>query len=532
MIIICLSEADCAKSPPRGQFPFHDLSMINLTLVIPSVCILQVDVIVDGIPSSCRRKNCFFKFDSELTPTVLAITPTQGQGEIPVIIHGTGFSEDVGMVSVVIGTAPCHVTDNNSTTVMCVTSRHAAGSYLVTVLVEGIGQASGVVCFHYLLTLGSVSPNVGGISGGYEITLTGEGFMELLNVSPNDFYFSYEIAHLPWLRHGIGLPTFNSLGELNICPSYVEKLDHLLDQFTTDYPRKHNQNLEARTTRENFSSGETKASKCSTYEDDVSKNNEWTHAEHLCGIYSYDHLFSVKVGGSPCRVTQARIDHLTCTTYFASPGQSNVSVSMFSETAVLESAFMVAAENTPSIISIEPQFGAVRGGYNLSITGTGFNTSNVNISNQDLVVTIGDAPCKIEFADDFYVVCIVGAHAPGFLPVWVVTPAGVAVWEQALQQPSQIFEEVTERNMSINSSIFPIYEYRLSATVDTLVRGSVAGGAEVVIEGGVFLEGLTQVFIGGLAAEIVSLQSDTLVVLTPPSSKTEHTVLITQRRGK
>ena len=417
--------------------------------------------------------------------------------------------------------------DINSTTLMCTTSRHVAGSYLVTVLIEGIGRASGDVCFHYLLTLNSVSPNVGGISGGYEITLTGEGFLELY-ADPKESL--YDIAYVPWLRHGIGLPYIESVLGLNICPNYAQ--EPFRKMFLTD-DYEHFKEEKLRTVRENFSV-KTGHSICSDDDTGYSseKQSHYTsiNTQYLNDIYNILPS-SVTIGGFPCIITRASIDNLNCIMYLASPGQFNISVSMFSEIAVLESAFTFEAERTPTIATIEPAVGAVIGGYTLAISGMGFKPSGLG-SNQDVFVSIGDAACSVEFANESYIACIVESHQPGFLPVWVVTFAGVAVWEKALQEPNRIFEEVTNQNNSINSSIFPIYEYRLSATVETLVYGSIAGGAEVVIKGGDFFQGITQVFIGELPAEIVSLERDTLVVVTPSSSRTEHIALISQIKGK
>ena len=478
---------------------------------------MQVNVIIDGIPSSCTSGSCSFYFDPAITPTVLSITPTEGQEGTTVTINGTNFSNELDQVTVFIGNAECNMTKSSTTSLTCIASNHAAGSYRVRVLVEGIGFSSGEVCFLYLLTLDSITPNEGSISGGYEVTVAGKGFLELSRVYISDF---------PWIHNGIGLPQINSLSELYLCPSQISEFDDLIGNFIKDERGRVRTKSEIdERFRNKILSAILESEESNTKQ--VNEYCDWNIASVISVARNNPNLvpFSVFIDEYPCIISQSNKESFNCTTLLAPPRSSNVNVSVFSQTAILENSLTAGTEFSPTVESLSPKFSPVTGGGRLSIFGSGLSNLDTNSSDSRVKVFIGRVPCRVEFANDSYIVCIPGPHAPGIFRVWVLSPDGVAITEEVMMNsmdPSEGFEDLGWRNTSINESIFPFHEYRLSANTTTLVRGSVAGGEEFEVEGGTFVQGQTRVYIGGLAANIVSLSENKLVVLTPSSAKTIH----------
>ena len=478
---------------------------------------MQVNVIIDGIPSSCTNGSCSFQFDPAITPTVLSITPTEGQKGTTVVITGTKFSNEIDQMSVFIGKGECDVINSNITSVTCIASSHAAGSYQVRVLVEGVGFSSGEVCFHYLLTLDSITPSIGGISGGYEVTITGKGFLELSNIF---------ISKLPWIRSGIGLPLADDFDDFNFCslqPQDFSGLDKtIMEDIDDELKEMFLSHLLDKEYSVSYSNGVIANTTCSLNIDSL--------VDYLQAS-PYLSLFSVSIGGHPCIISQSNTESLNCTTLFVTPGIVNVTVSVFSETATLEDSFTASLEYTPSVVSIQPEFSAVTGGETLIILRLSFSISDYNYTDEDVTVFVGNASCEIGHANESHIMCTLGPHAPGLYHVWISSPNGIAVMENILQEINDALE-FGWSYMTINCSIFPLHEYRLWAGLSSSILASVAGGSQVVIEGGVYIDSYTQLYIGGLLVNIAHLHREKLVAIMPSTRKTVHIKLNARRIGK
>ena len=435
------------------------------------------------------------------------------------MINGSRFPNETDQVSVFLGRARCNVTAVSTSSVTCTASRHVAGSYRVGILVHGVGFSSGDACFLYLLSVDSITPNVGGISGGYEVTITGEGFLELSNVY---------VADLPWIQKGIGLP-LDRLNELNFCSQHEIDFDNsktmsvMKERNVTEIARKIEASFKQDNLDANYSSCLSNevinSSNCSVYTDYFTSNisKPWLR---VSGV-------AVLIGRSPCIVTQATGNTLNCTTVLTPPGQLNVTVSVFSETAIMERAFKASLEETPSVASVQPNFGPVTGNETLTIYGLSrYNDSYSNTSN--LRVFIGSGVCAIQHANNSHMECTSGSHDPGLFHIWIVTPEGIAVLDTFLSDMNDTRREFEWIRVSTNSSVFPLYEHKLLAGAASGVRGSVAGGSQLVITGGVFTPGYTEVFIGGILSEIAYFSREKLVVILPSTTKTVYIQL--QRR--
>ena len=143
---------------------------------------------VNGIPASCRNRNCRFLFSNE-THEISSISPTSGgQDGSLITIYGKRFPDDISRIVVTIGDQPCDVITASSTEITCIPSPNEAGFYPILVHVDNIGYAVTMnnepIIFEYVVEIEEVEPSIGSVFGGNLIWITGVGFPEL---SESDF---------------------------------------------------------------------------------------------------------------------------------------------------------------------------------------------------------------------------------------------------------------------------------------------------------------------------------------------------------
>ena len=491
---------------------------------------------VDGIPTSClggESNDCSFSFTDTATPIVHSVSPTTGQGEVFITIQGEGFGENTSAISVLIGSAPCRVDSSTSDTIMCTTSSHAAGSYRVQVLIEGVGWAENmaVACFTYMLTLTSVTPDVGGVTGGYLINITGEGFLDFDPVPASacgerfsdlleEAEFDLDAGFAgrfngggtfgsPWLRYGLGFPPdLEVLRRLHLCPEASSRLEQQLRNVARCLQTIYNGRYA------DYDEEESCSPICPLGDcEDLSF--------HLIELFPSH----VTVGGSPCIIVRSSVNHMTCVPTFSLPLSGStrsvsIAVQVFDQQATLTDKFFVGAEYTPVVTSVSVEEGPVSGGTVLTLTTEGFTTLSSSSNNTGSIdVRIGSIRCEVSSVSTTAVVCTTPPQPSRSLPVLVSTAAeGIALLQSSLSN----LDEVATIN-----ALFPTFEYRLFAEMDSVPLGSLVGGTPVVIyPGGIFVKGETRVYFGGVDAEILVLESDRLVVLTPTSAVTFEIYLI------
>ena len=425
---------------------------------------------MNGIPSSCTSNNCSFSFDESLTPTILSLTPSEGQAGTSVTIEGTGFGDGFEDLQVMIGGVECTVTSASDDEINCTAALHSAGCYAVEVAVEGRGVAytGDSLCFRYLLSVDSVSPTMGGVTGGQVITLSGAGFIEFAPMSREESRMSF--PPLPWFRHGVGAPAFRDMDIQRTSFPHTEESP----ESSMDMPADGSDDLEGLLT-------------------------------HLEYIYSHSPL-SVSVGGSPCVVVESTITELSCVPLPGLEGTADITVMVLDQNATLEQAYTVSASATPAIDSLTPSNGPVTGGTSVTITGRLFGGGGL----ESVQVMVGDSECVVSSADSSSIQCTTSQHRPGSVPVLISVSAGIAVLDSALLEwndTADVFDS------------FPAFSYELQVTGLSSSGGSVLGGTEVTVLGGNFVEGYTEVILGGNPAEILSCSSNEIVFLTPSSVK-------------
>lgn len=488
--------------------------------------IMQVEVIINDIPSSCRQNVCDFTFVDP--PRVDAIYPAEGQGGMTVTLYGEGFTSVASDIEVVIGTASCYVTSSNDTVIECVVSNHTAGWYNVGVKIEGQGRAAvnESVSFRYLLTVDDISPSYGGIGGGQIVTITGNGFMQFEN-HDNDEFEVPEISTLPWFKYGLGLPSIGRIQYLNLCPAIERELaerSRYLDMFTPYHVVRAIDEIDKFLAHINVS----------VYEDFELVRDGRFNVESF-----YSHLFNiylrlpsyVLIAGYPCIITESSFTEIQCVPALNLPQSANLSVVVLTEYAHIEDAFEIEVNRSVFIDTIYPSEGAVVGNTLLTITGYDFNANTTEY----VTVYVGKNPCNVTFANDTHIECTLPPNGPSREPVIVSTPNGVAVWKTAVLE--QLEEESTPGSgegfgMSASDSEsrdgglppFPVFTYKLAVVYDpsTPLTGSSLGGTMVTLTGGIFIMGYTKVTFGGVEAEIESMNEREVTFHTPSSTRTHY----------
>lgn len=434
---------------------------------------LQVEVIVNGIPSSCASNNCSFTFDDSLTPTILSLSPMMGQSGTDITIQGTGFSDMLQDVHVMIGGVVCEVTSASDEEVQCRAGLHSAGCYAVQVTIDGVGVAytTDSICFQYLVTVDSFSPQMGGVTGGHVITFTGEGFLDFEPMRREEM--DMEFPHLPWLRRGVGTRDMNG--------PFDDSMDGPVDRFMdSTFDRSMEPSMES---LENFRS-------------------------HMEEFYSRSPL-SVFVGSTPCIVIESSITELSCIPLPSLEGTAAITITVRDQNITLEQEYTISTAATPAVQSITPSVGPVTG-TQIQINGRLLDGS----PNQEVEVFVGESECVLVSYNSTFILCTTSGQQPGPVPVIVSASAGIAVLESAL----------LDWNEDTNfTDIFPVFRYELQVTGVSASGGSVFGGTEVSISGGSFAANFTRVFVGGVLAEIVSVTSNEIIIITP-SSMQEHLI--------
>ena len=454
---------------------------------------MQVEVLINKIPSSCWSKNCSFNYSTEATPFVNSVSPSSGQAGTTIILYGSGFQADGadgGGVTVWLGEVECMVTTVADNEIRCVVQPQAAGAVSVSVYVEGRGYAGvnqSATCFRYTLMVSGVEPATGSTEGGTQVILTGHGFLLTLLVPLSAI--GAPLGGVAWLANGFAWPVLPPLS--SFCRDLAEELTLFTDLELSDEE-------DGRTLQQlllDLDGGNTT----------LQELQEPDNLQMLLARFYADLPIHVSVGSAPCVVTGANLTHLTCTTTQYEAGTVDITVTVLGETASLEGAFSYDEMSTPTVASIDPASGPVFGGTTLTIRGTALSNT--------LLVTIGDAPCEILSQSADEVQCMTPSHERSTVAVVVTTTQGIAraAMEGSSSSPLQFH-------------FFFTYELEVNS-IGPLV-GSVFGGLLLTIEGRGFHPSLTSVLIGGRLATITSASVAMIQCIAPPPTLTHANTFI------
>ena len=119
-----------------------------------------------------------YTYSAEETPSVISISPTNGQEGTVMTIYGTNLEGSDSSTYVAIGGVECLVDAqaSNSTAIVCEVGINFAGEHSIDVDVSGLGRALSDVSFNYNLELTSFSPMSGSFAGMSALVIEGKGF--------------------------------------------------------------------------------------------------------------------------------------------------------------------------------------------------------------------------------------------------------------------------------------------------------------------------------------------------------------------
>ena len=147
-------------------------SATSITATAPAHAVGPVDVVVQHPGGDSAPQT----FTYLAAPTIGSLTPIQGTtlGGTAVTITGSGFT---GATAVTFGGTPATFTVVNPTTITATTPAHAAGTVEVVVTTPGGSALPGDFTFIAPPSLSSLTPTSGPTAGGTPVTITGTGFL-------------------------------------------------------------------------------------------------------------------------------------------------------------------------------------------------------------------------------------------------------------------------------------------------------------------------------------------------------------------
>ena len=268
-------------------------------------------MLINNIPSSCLKNMCSFNHTDDKTPKVFGVFPSGGSAGTIVTILGEGFSSDES-VTVTIGKAVCEITSINSSTIMCTAGNFIAGPHKINVLVSSLGYArheEEKVYFSYSLTVDSVSANSGSHGGGTVITLTGNGFPDIPDVSKSfiDCHRSHKQVD-------------DAIFGKNCVPPTID------DMY-------------------------------------FGNNSNLTNSTHIKGTGCMDKpSILVEVAGYPCLILKSNLSCVTCLSpknYDFREDSLNITVTVGDRQVFLPNSFSYVNESTPYLNDYEPMIASV-----------------------------------------------------------------------------------------------------------------------------------------------------------------------------
>ncbi|XP_076157842.1 PKHD1 like 1, tandem duplicate 1 [Alosa pseudoharengus] len=347
----------------------------------------QVEVLINGIASKCSG-DCSFEWSADKTPLVTGISPSQGSSNLGTVLTISGSGFDDTNATVWIGHTECTVTQVTDTQVTCSVGPAPAGTYPVILSLPGLGQAryQGDQPFNITsqLSVSSVSPIAGSLTGGTVLTVEGFGFgwgtevtigsetCEVLEVN----------LHMVTCRVPPG-----SLGAQSVTVTVGDMSQVASQTF-------------------NYSDGLTATiTSISPQTTSVSGHRLLVVMGTNFGVRGNDTL--VFVGQRQCEVVEWNTTAITCILPFLPPAMYEVNVQIGNLGFPTVSAGVNATvQYVLEVSSVTPLLGSLYGGSQLTISGSGFSANL-----EDNRVMLGDRSCRVTAASEHEIQCVVESGA-------------------------------------------------------------------------------------------------------------------------
>ena len=140
----------------------------------------QVLVSTNDVMSRCQNgESCKFYYDSDLTPILESVAPTEGiEGDLLTIQFNDNHWKPrwMNVTTISIAGMDCPVLQREDYSLTCEFGRTPAGLHYVVAHVAGVGSSLSTVKFKSLLKVTKVYPTAGSVHGGTILVIEGKGF--------------------------------------------------------------------------------------------------------------------------------------------------------------------------------------------------------------------------------------------------------------------------------------------------------------------------------------------------------------------
>ncbi|XP_023386544.1 fibrocystin-L-like, partial [Pteropus vampyrus] len=464
-----------------GRFPCKILSM-NYTAIECETSpapqqLVKVDLRIHGVPARCQG-NCSFSYLESITTVVTRIFPNSLSGSVKVLVEGEGFGTVLEDIAVFIGSQRFQAIDVNENNITVLVTPLPAGLHPVSVVVGTKGLALGN---HTVSSpaVASVTPTSGSIGGGTTLVITGNGFYpsnttvtigdepcQIISVNFSEVYcytpartagrvsvkifvnavaypplsFTYAWEDTPLLK-GIVPNTGPPGTRIQITGSNfgidILEISVMINNIQCNVTMVNASVLQCITgdhaggTFPVMMHHKTKGSAVSTVVFKYPLTIQNIHPNQgsfgggqtmtVTGTGFNPQNSTILVCGSECAVDRLKSDRTTLLCKIPpnngeGPEQAcDVSVVNGKDLSQSKTPFTYSMSLTSLITEISPKRGSTAGGTRLTIMGSGFSENM-----QDVLVTIAEAKCDVEYSNKTYIICMTNACTPsGWAPVHV-----------------------------------------------------------------------------------------------------------------
>jgi len=447
------------------------VSSTSITAITPAGAAGPVNITVTSNNQSGTLNN---GFTYAVAPTVSSVSPNVGPlaGGTAVTITGTNFSSPA---AVTFGSsAATNVVVVSSTSITANAPAGSAGSVSVTVTSNGqSGTLNNAFTYAPALTVTNTSPNVGPLSGGTVVTITGTNF-----VSPATVMFGATAATNVTVASSTSITATTpagSAGSVNVTVTSNGQSGTLTNGFT-------------------YSASPT----VSSVSPGVGPLAGGT-AVTITGTNFVSPATVTFGSAAATKVTVVSTTSITATTPPGSAGSVNVTVTSNGQSGTLANGFIYAA--APTVSSVSPSVGSTLGGTSVTITGTNFAS-----------------PATVMFGTNAATnVAVVSSTS-----ITATTPARSA---------GAVTVAVTSNGQT--GKLTSGFTYAIQPTVTSIspTTGSVAGSTAVTIKGTGFAAGATVTFGGNAATSVTVVNSTSIKATSPAHAAGSVTVTVTNSSG-
>ena len=456
-------------------------SLTQITCTTTAHAAGAVDVVVTNLDGQIGTLASAYTYQA--APTVTSISPIGGlpAGGTTLTITGTGFLT-TGTTTVDLGATACGSVSVTSTTqITCTTTAHAAGVVDVEVTNPDTqtGTLTGGYNYRAAPVISTFSPSAGALAGGTSVTISGTGFLMG--------------ASIDWGGSPCSSVTVNSPTQITCTipggtagPAVavtVTNSDGQTGRFPSAYTYQAAPTITSISPIGGLPAGGTPLTIKGT--------------GFLMGA-------TVDIGGACTNVMVNSSTEITCDTAARVVGTVDVQITNLDrQTVTSASAYTYRA--APTVASVFPLAGALAGGTNITLAGTGFASgATVDLGG-------GSACSSVTVNSSTQITCTTTAHATGAVDVEITNPD-----TQTYISASAYTYQAAPNNLSVSPS-----------------AGAFAGGGTLTISGtDFFTTGTTTVDLGGSACGSVSVNSNIEITCTIPAGTGAATLVVTNPDGQ